>query len=136
MSAAQEHCGVQNFVSVSTEYSDVINSCNSQDRKQFLELLASEAEPLFALQSLHSWSNEHKSGAEFLPLLHLSLMRSATLRERKELSPALLRIEKARSSDQEERKDENGHTDLTTEDERQSGTLWRLMMSGDLEIDK
>mmetsp|Transcript_7430 Transcript_7430/g.12364 ORF Transcript_7430/g.12364 Transcript_7430/m.12364 type:complete len:1143 (+) Transcript_7430:213-3641(+) len=134
MCSAQEHCAVEDVVSVSTEYYNVIAECDSQDRNNFLQLLASEAEPLFALQSLLSWSHEHTSSADFLPLLHLSLKRSATLRERKELSPALLRIDKARSSN-EGRKKKSNDADLTS-GVVQNGHLWRLMMSGDLHIDK
>jgi hypothetical protein len=131
MSAAQEHCDVEDFISVSTEYYDVITSCKPEDTKPFLELIASEAEPLFALQSLLAWSTDHKSGADFLPLLHSSLTRSATLREKKELSPALLRVGNARSSNFEERKEE-----VLGSGKEGNGHLWRLMMSGDLHIDK
>jgi hypothetical protein len=137
MSAAQEHCEVKDFVSVSAEYYDVITSCKSEDTKPFLELIASEAEPLLALQSLLSWSTEHTSGADFLPLLHSSLARSATLREKKELSPALLRVGNARSSNFEERKEETKEEDLASNKGKEgNGHLWRLMMSGDLHIDK
>lgn len=135
MSAAQEHCEVRDFVAVSTEYYDVITSCKPEDTTPFLELIASEAEPLFALRSLLSWSTDHTSGADFLPLLHSSLTRSATLREKKELSPALLRVGNARSSNFEERKEETKEEDLDS-NKGGNGHLWRLMMAGDLHIDK
>jgi len=129
--SSQESCGVKDIISVSAEYESVIAACSADDRAAFLQLLATHAEPMYSLQALYSLSQEHTSNADFLPILQQSLKKSAQLHNRKELSPALLRIDRARSSTQQEVKE-------TEEDIHMQGKgmLWRLMISGDLQIDK
>lgn len=133
ISSAQTTYGAKDGISVSGEFDDLISSNNEDDRAKFLVLLASEAEPVYALQSMHSWSQVNTSSTDVLPVLHLCLQRSVRLRNRKELSPALLRVEKARSSTQT---DETSVGDEAENTPPGKGMLWRLMMRGDLQIDK
>jgi hypothetical protein len=125
---SEERCGITELTSVSTEYETLISLSDSKCRPEVLALLASNASPVYTLQALHAMSHERRmAGHDFLPILRLSLERSATLRNRTELSPSLLRLEKARIN--------TGETKASVcsgEDSKpHQRMLWRLMASGE-----
>lgn len=121
--SSEERCGITELTSVSREYETIISLPDSKDRPDLLALLAANATPVYTLQALYALSHDRKmAGHDFLPILRLSLERSATLRNRKELSPSLLRLEKARIS--------SGETKASVSSNPRQRMLWRLMASG------
>lgn len=124
--SSEERCGITELTSVSREYETIISLSDSKDRPDLLALLAANATPVYTLQALYALSHDRKmAGHDFLPILRLSLERSATLRNRKELSPSLLRLEKARISSGETKASVSSNEDSNP----RQRMLWRLMAS-------
>lgn len=125
--SSEERCGITELTSVSREYETIISLSDSKDRPDLLALLAANATPVYTLQALYALSHDRKmAGHDFLPILRLSLERSATLRNREELSPSLLRLEKARISSGETKASVSSNEDSNP----RQRMLWRLMASG------
>jgi hypothetical protein len=134
IASSQQKFEVEELMAVPREYENLIVAAGPEGRKEFLTLLASNADPRYTLQSLSSWNREHiMSGTDFLPVLRQALERSATLQNRKELSPSLMRLEKARTLiASPTQTDENDGDELR----HPKGLLWMQLASGGLRIDK
>ena len=131
VASSQQRFEVKELMSVPREYENLIVAAGPEGRHEFLPLLASNADPSYTLQSLSSWNRGHMmSGTDSLPVLRQALERSATLQNRKELSPSLMRLEKARTLIA-------SPTQTDGDELRQSkGLLWMQLASGGLRIDK
>mmetsp|Transcript_22595 Transcript_22595/g.34134 ORF Transcript_22595/g.34134 Transcript_22595/m.34134 type:complete len:839 (-) Transcript_22595:21-2537(-) len=132
LALAEESLGIQIVSRVPDEYFSLISNCNDDSKIIFLNLLASEAEPHFTLLSLHKWMQNSQDNFNVIPIIKLALERSAILSGRKEVSSALLRIEKNRPY---KGSDLEGDQAAKATDQK-PGNLWRRMMEGTLKIEK
>lgn len=134
IASSQERFGVNELLSVPREYENLIVAAGSKCRQEFLKLLAFNADTRCTLQALSSWNREHMmSGTYFLPVLQQTLERSATLKNRKELSPSLIRLEKARTLNLSPTQYDENHSDELRDSK---GMLWMQLANGALRIDK
>jgi len=123
LALAEKSLGIENTSNVPDAYFSLISECKDDSKIIFLSLLASEAGPHFTLLSLQRLMQSSQTDFNVLPILQVTLKRSAMLCNRDEISSALFRIRKSRPYQVEtiDPKPEN---------------LWRKMMSGALTIEK
>jgi hypothetical protein len=126
-------------IAVSTELYSLLQSCRnggpepSKKEVSFVNLLANDGAPVYALQTLALWAPMYPSASYLIPSLHVLLQRGAHRGVTHELSGSLLRVRYARLLSQ----GMWSYSGSPSYDTRAAETnVWRRMFDGTVAIEK
>ena len=126
-------------IAVSTELYSLLQLCRnnglepSKREISFVNLLAHDGSPVYALQALALWAANYPSATYLIPSLHILLQRGAHRGVTHELSGSLLRVRYARLLSQGERS--NLGTQSIESRTAETG-VWGRMFDGSVAIEK
>lgn len=124
---------------VSTELYSLLQRCRnnglepSERELSFVNLLAHDGSPVYALQALALWAANYPLASYLIPSLHILLQRGAHRGVTHELSGSLLRVRYARLLSQGERSNRGSQS---YEFHTAETGIWRQMFDGSLAIKK
>jgi hypothetical protein len=127
------------LIAVPTELYSLLQHCRnkgsepSERELSFVNLLAHDGSPIYALQVLALWAANYPSASYLIPSLHILLQRGAHRGVTHELSGSLLRVRYARLLSQGIRSNSGGQSYESRRDER---GVWRRMFDGSVAIEK
>ena len=147
-SCMEEHCCEFNIV---VELTKLLEHCTVEDQNNFsyatssnidacITVISENAPPSESLQVLSEWKHTSVESPSHISALHTALIRGARQGVRKELSGALLRIQRAREEGRRPIVENdvvwNNVVDEQIEEEEKEGFIWPSVLDGTLVIAK
>lgn len=126
-------------IDVSAELYSLVRGCQNDDpgpsesELSFLNLIAHNSTPKYALETLALWAPDYPSSPYLMPLLHIILQRGTQHGITREISGTLLRVRYARALAQGRQGDA---VDVSTAHVADSNNVLRRMFDGSVAIEK